>query len=73
MVSLSMKPVTPNNNVTFEGTIGLYLGVSGDVTFDTANGDKVTLKNLASGVIHPISVTRIYLTGTTATNIVGVY
>lgn len=52
---------------------GLYVGVKGDVKVRMANGQDVTFKDLGAGAIHPISVIRVYATGTTATTIIGVY
>lgn len=66
--------VTPSDTVTFQPTRGVYVGVSGDVTVDMADGDaNITFTAAAAGVILPIRVTRIYSTGTTATNLVRVY
>lgn len=72
-ISLNMKDIVPNDSTIFESTKGLYVGVSGDVKIDTADGDTITLKNLASGVIHPISVIKVHSTETTATDILAVY
>lgn len=66
--------VTPSD--TLDGdheTRGLYVGVTGDVAVVMAGGETVTFVGLASGVIHPLRVTRVNSTNTTATNIVGVY
>jgi hypothetical protein len=54
-------------------TRGLYVGTAGDVKVTTNGGDTVTFKNLAAGLIHPIRASRVFATGTTATDIVGVY
>jgi len=54
-------------------TRGLYLGTAGDVKLTTAGGDTVTFKGLAAGIIHPIRATRVFATGTTAADILGVY
>lgn len=54
-------------------TRGLYIGGSGDVKVDMADGSTVTFVGLAAGVIHPLRVKRIYTSGTTATNIIAVY
>ena len=62
--------VTPDDDVDLEFPgIGLYVGVSGDVTVDTLDGSTVTMVGLASGVWHPIEVKRIYATDTDADNI----
>jgi hypothetical protein len=66
--------ITPANGADLSFvTRGLYVGVSGDVKVDTLGGDTVTFVGLAAGVIHPIRAKRVYATGTTATDIVGVY
>lgn len=50
---------------------GLYVGVAGNVTVTTMNGESVEFTNLVAGVIHPIAAT--HVTAATATGIVGVY
>ena len=67
--------VTPddNNDLTYQ-TRYLYAGVSGDVKATLAHdGSTVVFKSLAAGVLHPIAVSRVWATGTTATNILGLY
>ena len=54
-------------------TRGLYVGVKGDVKVDLAKSGTITFKNLAAGVFHPIRAKKVYATGTTATDIIGVY
>lgn len=64
---------THNTNDLSAATRGIYVGVSGDVKVNTIGGETVTFVGLVAGVIHPIRATRVYATGTTATNIIGVY
>lgn len=72
--ALGAFDVTPNNSADLAiVTRGVYVGVTGNLKVDMANGDTVTFVGLAAGVIHPIRAQRIYATGTTATSIVGVY
>ena len=52
---------------------GIYVGVSGDLKVDMLGTGTVTYVGLAEGVIHPIRASRVYSTGTTATDIIGVY
>lgn len=53
---------------------GLYVGVSGDVKVDMlGTGTAIVFTGLVAGVVHPLRVTRVYSTDTTATNIVAVY
>lgn len=49
----------------------IYVGGSGDVTLTTLNGDKVAFKGLVAGSILPVRASRVWSTGTTATNLVG--
>lgn len=48
----------------------LSVGVSGNVTADTADGTSVVIYMVA-GFIYPVTVIRVYSTGTAATGIVG--
>lgn len=67
--------VTPSDGADLaRGTTkGLYIGGAGNVVVNLSNGDTVTLTAIQVGVIHPISVKRVWATGTTATGIVAVY
>lgn len=50
----------------------LYIGVTGDVKLTTWNGNDVTFKAVPVGIL-PVGATRVWSTGTTATNIVALY
>lgn len=69
----SGNSITPNDATVFSATKGIYVGVGGDVKVTMKGGSTITFVGLAPGVIHPISVTKVFATGTTALNIVGVY
>ena len=47
-------------------TNGVYVGTSGDVKVTWVNGDVSVVPSLAAGVWHPMKVTRIWSTSTTA-------
>lgn len=49
----------------------LYIGSAGNVKVDTWGGDTVTFNNVPAGTFMPVSVRRVYATGTTASNIVA--
>lgn len=49
----------------------LFVGTGGDVKVTTSQGNAVTFKNVASGTILPVSVKKVWATGTTASNFVG--
>lgn len=71
----SAAAITPSDSVNLAvATRGLYVGVAGDVVVLMADDSAVvTLKNLAAGSVHPISVKRVNSTDTTATDIVGLF
>lgn len=67
--------VTPSDTVDLAtgATKGIYVGGAGNLKADMANGTTATFNALAVGVLHNLSVKRVYATGTTATVIVAVY
>tara|TARA_R110001632_G_scaffold138717_1_gene254432 strand:- start:318 stop:557 length:240 start_codon:yes stop_codon:yes gene_type:complete len=65
--------VTRMSSVTASDTVDckpglLYIGTTGSIKINTLDGDTVTLTNIAQGIVHPIWVTRVWATGTTATD-----
>jgi len=65
----SGKVITPSDSDVVDFN-GIYVGVTGDLVVDLFDGTKVTLKNIAAGIIHPMRVTKVYA-ATTATELVG--
>lgn len=66
--------ITPNDSVDLtQRTRGISFGAVGALKIIDGVGNTVTIPSgsLAAGVIHPICATRVYSTGTAATNIVG--
>ena len=65
--------ITPDDaaNLPFPAR-ALYVGTLGNVKVDMNDGTTVTWKTLAAGVIHPIGCIKVYSTGTTAVDIIGV-
>jgi len=49
----------------------LYIGTGGDVKVDTLSGTTVTYKNFADGQFLPVLVTKVYKTGTSASNMLA--
>ncbi|MBI1173373.1 hypothetical protein GC209_18450 [bacterium] len=52
-------------------TRAIYVGGSGDVRVKTVGGGTVTFSGVSAGVILPVRINRVYVTGTTATNLIG--
>lgn len=48
---------------------GLFVGGAGNIKIDCADGRTLTLTGVAAGSVLQIAGTRVYSTGTTATNI----
>lgn len=67
--------ITPSDVTVFaQPTRGLYIGGSGNITVEMADGGtSVLFVGLMSGIVYPFQVTRVYAAGTTATNIVGLF
>jgi hypothetical protein len=67
--------VSPSNSTDLAHvTRGLWVGGAGDVKVDMHGGDSaVVFPSVPAGTLLPLAVTRVYSSGTTATNIVGVY
>jgi hypothetical protein len=63
--------VVPNDAVDLPGasSAGLYVGVGGTLTVTTLNGTKVQM-TVVAGLV-PVVATRVWSTGTAATNIVS--
>lgn len=66
--------VTPDDatDLGFQ-TRAISFAANGAIRVTTSGGDTVTIPSgaLAAGVMHPLQVTRIFSTGTTATGIVA--
>jgi hypothetical protein len=65
-------PITPSDSTdhTFSCK-NLYVGGAGSLKVTTFGGDTQTFANVTAGTLLPLHVKRVWSTGTTATNIVG--
>ena len=54
-------------------TRGIYVGGAGDVKVTTVGGSTVTFAAVPAGGVLPVRAVRIFATGTTATNLIGMY
>jgi hypothetical protein len=63
--------ITPNDSTDLSAQAkALYVGGTGNIKVDMAGGGTVTLNSVPVGIL-PIMVSRVYSTGTTATNLIG--
>jgi hypothetical protein len=63
--------ITPSDSVNNLNLLGLYVGTTGSVKVTTAGGDTVTFVGVPAGKDILLNVTRVWSTGTTASNILG--
>jgi len=65
--------ITPSDSTDLSVIVrGLFIGGTGNLTVNMSGGS-VTFYNVQQGTVLPIRVTRVFATGTTATNILGLY
>lgn len=69
----SAEVVVASDTVNFSSPSVIYVGTSGNVNVTTAAGDTVTFSNVQSGSIIPVRIKRVWVTDTTASNIVRIY
>jgi hypothetical protein len=51
----------------------LYIGTGGDLKVTMLGGQTVTFFNIANGAFLPIQVTKVWATGTNASNIIALF
>jgi hypothetical protein len=62
--------ITPSDTVAVDFN-GFYVGGAGNIKVDLYDGSTITLNGVLVGSIYPMKVSKVYATGTTATNLVG--
>ena len=65
--------ITPHDSNAISPTRAIYVGGDGDISVTTTAGDSVVFYSASAGTILPISVALVKATGTTATNLLGLY
>ena len=66
--------VTPSDSVSIEICRGLYVGTGGNVSVVMADvGNTVVFVGVGAGSILPIQVSRVNLTGSSASDIIALY
>lgn len=66
--------ITPNDSTDLaKSTRSIWVGGAGNVELVTVSGETVTFSGAAAGSIIPIRAQRVRATGTTATNLVGMW
>lgn len=67
--------VTASDTVDFSQGLSraLYVGTGGDVAVVMVSGNAVVFRNVQAGSVLPVQAKRVNATGTTASNILGLY
>ena len=65
--------VTASDTINLPYVSVIYIGGAGSVKVTTAQGDEVTFVGLQTGSVLPVQALRVWSTGTTATNLIGIY
>ena len=63
--------ITPNDSTELKGIRVLYIGGAGNLSLVNAQGATVTFNNIPAGFELRVRPSRVRLTDTTATNIIG--
>ena len=65
--------IVPSDSVNLATAAVIYVGVGGNIKVTTAQGTAITFTGVVAGSVLPIQVIRVWSTGTTATNMVGIF
>ena len=66
--------VTPSDSTDLpQVTRAIYCGGTGDISVVMRSGETVTFSAVQAGTVLPIEAVRVRATGTTASNLVGLY
>ena len=64
---------TASDTVNLETPSIIYVGGVGNVKVTTAQGDETVFYSVQAGSVIPVQVVRVWVTGTTATNMLRIY
>lgn len=67
-------PISPDDNADLPFLpMNIYVGVTGTLAVVLPSGDSVTFTAIPAGTFLRLRVSRVLLTGTTATGLIGLY
>lgn len=67
------QAITPSDTVNLSTAMVIWVGGAGNIKVTTAQGTAITFTGVLAGSILPVQVLRVWSTGTTATNMVGIF
>lgn len=65
------QAITPADSDLLQPYRCIYVGTGGDIKVTTTGGSTVTFTSVPGGAVLPVSVSRVWSTGTTASSIIG--
>jgi len=65
--------ITPSDSVNFATPSVVWVGTAGNVKVTTAQGTDIVFAAVPGGVVLPVQVLRVWLNGTSATNLVRIF
>ncbi len=65
--------IPSDSNELNHATRIIYVGTGGDIAVKLVSGDTITLRAVQSGAMYPLRVAQVMATGTTASDIVGLW
>lgn len=65
--------IVPSDTVNLAQPSVIYVGVTGNVRVLTAQGNDVIFVGANAGSVLPVQALRVFLTSTTATNLVAIF
>lgn len=68
-----LTAVTPNDTTDLGAVRALYVGGGGDISVLAQGDSSPVVFTVPSGIILPIFASKVYATGTDATNIIAMY
>ncbi|OSP55723.1 hypothetical protein [Pseudoruegeria sp. SK021] len=71
--AVDAESITPGNGTLGHVTRAIYVGGGGDLAVEFMSGTQVTLRGVPAGVILPIRLRKVLASGTSATNIIGLW
>ena len=70
--ALGAMSITPSDTAVFVRRVShVYVGTTGNLRVMSGDGNDVTLVAVLAGTLLPLTISRVFATGTTAQNIVG--
>lgn len=71
-VARGVLTITPHDtNLLARSARAIYVGVGGNIKVRTHDGSEATFTEVPQGSVLPVECVKVYATGTTASNLVG--